>query len=81
MNNEERLEEAQRYIQGIRNPFKREYALKYLEFLKFEGPLEEPEHTKIGSIAAQAVRMHLSEMLGISLKSRLESCSGLGRSQ
>jgi hypothetical protein len=53
------------YIHAIRNPFKREYAEHYANYLAMfnRGEGDEPEYNKkLSYMGAQAVRMHLSEL-------------------
>ncbi len=53
---------ARDYINSLRNPLKRQYAVRYLDYLTNIAPTggNEPDHGKLGSMAAQAVRFELS---------------------
>jgi len=55
-----RTKAAARYMDKIRNDAKRFYAVKYWNFLV--GFDHEPEPINLGTMAAQAVRMRLSEI-------------------
>ncbi len=52
-----------RYIRAIRNTDKREYAVRYLDYLRAYGA--DPEPVNISYMAAQAVRMRLHQLIGI----------------
>ena len=55
------------YIRAIRNPHKRAYAeryLRYLEVLEMGEECDEPQRlSKLGAMAAQAVRMNLNAIV------------------
>ena len=58
-------EQARSYVRKIKNTSKRAYAQCYLEFLlgkRRDAPLHGT--FSIGMMATQAVRMHLTELLG-----------------
>lgn len=56
---------TQTYINRIRNNAKRAYAQRYWRYLESDAQgiyVHEPEHTGLGSMAAQAVRMNLVQL-------------------
>jgi len=57
----QRQNTARVYIEKIRNPVKREYAKQYWLFLK--GQVAQPEYSGLSYMAAQAVRLRLSELM------------------
>jgi hypothetical protein len=59
------FDDCWRYIRAIRNTDKREYAIRYLDYLRAYQPDPEPERMGLSTMAAQAVRMRLHEILAI----------------
>ena len=57
--NPERLAQANRYLNLLRNKAKRDYGFSYLSYLRNGGYGNEPERGKLGVMGAQAVRMQL----------------------
>lgn len=56
------FDDCWRYIQAIRSVDKREYAIRYLDYLR-AGRKNDPDPVGISTMAAQAVRMRLYAML------------------
>ena len=54
-----KLDAAWRMIRRIRNPDKREYAIRYLEWLRGIGREPEERDMGVSCMAAQGVRMEL----------------------
>lgn len=52
---------ARRYLAAIRNTDKREYGVRYFAYLR--GAAHDPEPVNISTMAAQAVRMRLEEII------------------
>ena len=55
----EKLGQAYKYANLIRNKAKREYATAYINWLRGGAEGLEPERGKLGVMAAQAVRMNI----------------------
>lgn len=58
------LAAANRYLNLLRNKPKRAYGFAYLAWLKNGAVGYEPDHPGLGAMGAQAVRLHLSSILG-----------------
>jgi len=59
-----KTKEMQKYINGIRNKAKKDYAKKYYLFLtenRTEGTIE-PKYINLSYMGAQAVRMNLNKL-------------------
>lgn len=54
---------AERYIRSLRNKHKRDYALAYAEFLREGATGEPPLRGPLSYMAAQGVRLTLTELV------------------
>ncbi len=59
------LNAAWRYIRAIRNTDKREYAVRYFDFLRGYGDEPEPMEFRLSYMGSQAARMRLHEIIKI----------------
>jgi len=55
---------ANRYLNLIRNKAKRDYGWRYLDWIRVGAVGMEPDKGKLSTMAAQAVRMQLHNLLG-----------------